>query len=182
MVIHYSYLWHREAQAGQEEGRKDRPCAIVLATKDNRVVVAPITHQEPVAGSRAIEIPQQIKKTLGLDHERSWIVTNDVNYFTWPGSDLRPIDRKQPDKIAYGTLPPNFTKQVLVDVREQMQQRQVKTVSRDEPKPVSAGWKKTGEASEKPETPKSLAWSKKADRSPEPKKPPSPSRGRGRSR
>jgi len=32
MVINYSYLWAREARAGQEEGAKNRPCAIILAT------------------------------------------------------------------------------------------------------------------------------------------------------
>ena len=133
LVINYSYLWHREAQTGAEEGRKDRPCAIVLATEDNRVIVAPITHQQPVEGTRAIEIPPQLKKSLGLDHERSWVVTNDVNYFIWPGSDLRPVSRREPDKIAYGVLPPNFTKQIVEDVRTQMQRRQTKSVNRDDP-------------------------------------------------
>jgi len=32
LVISYAYLWHGEHQAGQEEGRKDRPSVIVLAT------------------------------------------------------------------------------------------------------------------------------------------------------
>ena len=30
-VIRYSYLWHDEHRAGQEEGRKDRPCAVVMS-------------------------------------------------------------------------------------------------------------------------------------------------------
>ena len=100
LVINYSYLWHREAQAGAEEGRKDRPCAVVLAGKNNRVIVAPITHSQPVAGTRSIEIPPQIKKSLGLDHGRSWIVTNDVNYFTWPGTDLRPMKNRESATVA----------------------------------------------------------------------------------
>ena len=32
LVISYAYLWHHEHQGGQEEGRKDRPCVIALAT------------------------------------------------------------------------------------------------------------------------------------------------------
>ena len=32
LVIRYSFLWSREARAGATEGRKDRPCAIVVAT------------------------------------------------------------------------------------------------------------------------------------------------------
>ena len=31
LVISYAYLWHREHEAGREEGRKDRPSVIVLA-------------------------------------------------------------------------------------------------------------------------------------------------------
>jgi len=47
LVIGYSYLWHDERIAGAEEGRKDRPCAIVLAATDDAgdtvVYVVPIT-------------------------------------------------------------------------------------------------------------------------------------------
>ena len=163
LVINYSYLWHREAQTGAEEGRKDRPCAVVLATHDNRVIVAPITHSEPVAGTRSIEIPPQIKKIIGLDHERSWIVTNDVNYFTWPGEDLRPINRRTPATISYGTLPDNFTKQIVADVRDQMQRRLTKSVNRDE-------------------APLKKDWGKKAAKPLKPKLPPPPSKDKGRSR
>ena len=162
LVINYSYLWHREAQAGAEEGRKDRPCAVVLAGKNNRVIVAPITHSQPVAGTRSIEIPPQIKKSLGLDHGRSWIVTNDVNYFTWPGTDLRPMKNRESATVAYGTLPPNFTKQITADVRDQMQRRQTKAVNRDEATP-----------------PKD--WGKKVERSkPRPAPKPDPDKGRSR--
>lgn len=31
LVIRFSYLWKREADAGREEGVKDRPCAVVIA-------------------------------------------------------------------------------------------------------------------------------------------------------
>ena len=52
LVISYSYLWHGEYEAGQEEGRKDRPSVIVLAvereTDETAVVtVLPITHSAP---------------------------------------------------------------------------------------------------------------------------------------
>ena len=55
LVISYSYLWKEEEERGQTEGRKDRPCAIVLAVDDpdpkadgrTQVAVAPITHSPP---------------------------------------------------------------------------------------------------------------------------------------
>ena len=33
LVISYAYLWHDEYEAGKDEGRKDRPAAIVLTTE-----------------------------------------------------------------------------------------------------------------------------------------------------
>jgi hypothetical protein len=33
LVISYAYLWHHEHQVGHEEGRKDRPCVIVVAAE-----------------------------------------------------------------------------------------------------------------------------------------------------
>lgn len=54
LVVSYSYLWREEKERGQIEGRKDRPCAIVLAVDQSRpavgrkqVAVAPITHSQP---------------------------------------------------------------------------------------------------------------------------------------
>jgi hypothetical protein len=34
MVVRYAYLWRDEHQRGQEEGVKDRPCAILLAVQN----------------------------------------------------------------------------------------------------------------------------------------------------
>lgn len=51
LVIRYSYLWASERAGGQQEGVKDRPCAVVLVTEDDvgeRVVtVLPFTHSTP---------------------------------------------------------------------------------------------------------------------------------------
>ncbi len=94
LVIGYAYLWRNEALRRQEEGRKDRPCVIVLSVQDQDgrtvVTVAPITHRPPSTPDIAIEIPAETKRRLGLDHERSWIMAADLNRFFWPGMDLRP--------------------------------------------------------------------------------------------
>src|SRR5579884_1903406 len=89
LVIRYSYLWHSEFAAGREEGTKDRPCAIVAAVKAEedgqwKVLVLPVTHSPPIYPENAIEIPQETKKRLGLDGERSWIVLTEWNEFFWP--------------------------------------------------------------------------------------------------
>jgi hypothetical protein len=126
LVIRYSYLWHHESMSGHEEGRKDRPCAVIIAAKDGRVAVAPITHTPPAADTRALEIPAQLGRQLGLDDERSWIVTDEVNVFRWPGEDIRPAAR---DSWEFGQLPPSFTKTIVSDVVEQ--RHLLKQINRD---------------------------------------------------
>jgi hypothetical protein len=112
LVIRYSYLWHREAQAGREEGVKDRPCAVVFAFEDEekrtRVYVLPITHSRPAEGEDAVEIPPVVKARLGLDSERSWVVVTEANVFGWPGPDLRFLPGQGPESTAFGFLPPGF--------------------------------------------------------------------------
>ena len=98
LVISYSYLWHYEHGAGRDEGRKDRPSVIVLAIErpandTTVVVVLPITHTPPADPVGAVEIPAAVKRHLGLDDERSWIVVTEGNEFDWPGYDLRKIGR-----------------------------------------------------------------------------------------
>jgi hypothetical protein len=105
LVISYAYLWHHEHEAGQEEERKDRPSVIVLAVErpandTTVVVVLPITHSPPADPASAVEIPAAVKRHLGLDDERSWIVVAEGNEFDWPGYDLRKIGRS--DRYDYG--------------------------------------------------------------------------------
>lgn len=114
LVIRYAYLWGREAQEGREEGAKDRPCAIVVTAQRaedgrTRVMVAPITHAPPRDAGHAVELPPQVGQVLGLDDARSWIVTAEVNVFTWPGPDVRPARRGD---FAFGRLPNRLLEQV----------------------------------------------------------------------
>jgi len=115
LVISYSYLWQNEYKAGQLEGLKNRPCAIILVVEKNEaeqiVTVAPITHTPPKNLNAAIEIPPKVKQHLGLDAERSWIILDDFNQFQWPGYDLRPIS-KTLDKYDFGFLPPVLYQQI----------------------------------------------------------------------
>jgi len=115
LVIGYAYLWRDEALAGREEGRKDRPCVIILSVenKDGQIVVtiAPITHSPPTHPESAVEIPSATKVRLGLDAARSWVVAADLNRFAWPGVDLRPIRRGETE-YAYGLLPAALYREV----------------------------------------------------------------------
>lgn len=112
LVIRYSYLWLREHQEGREEGVKDRPCAIILATQaadgGTRARVVPVTHSPPASAAEAIELPASVKRLLGLDDARSWVVLSESNLFTWPGPDLRRVGDDAGASVAYGFLPPGF--------------------------------------------------------------------------
>ena len=49
-------------------------------------------------------MPQAVKAHLGLDDAPSWIVTDEVKTFDWPGFDLVTIPGR-PGVFAYGKLP-----------------------------------------------------------------------------
>lgn len=134
LVIRYAYLWRREALAGREEVAKDRPCAIVLARKDQegelRVYVLPVTRSPPDEDTEAVAIPAAVRQRLGLDEERSWIVVSEANVFTWPGPDLRFLRGKGPESAAYGFLPPALFKVVRDRFLERARRRRAPLVSR----------------------------------------------------
>ena len=111
LVISYAYLWRQEYRRGQEEGRKDRPCVIMIleAQEKNapRITVAPITHSPPSSESVALLIPTKVKAHLGLDAAPSWMMLDEVNQGPWPGFDLRPIVGRH-ESYAYGFIPPKL--------------------------------------------------------------------------
>ncbi len=136
LVISYAYLWHAECERGQEEGTKDRPCVLVLMTKDEEgeiiVTVVPVTHSPPERLDEAIEIPLTTKQRLGLDSLRSWIVVSEVNRFAWPGPDLRPVSRADADRFEYGVLPPALFRQVKERLAACAKAQRLKAVRRTE--------------------------------------------------
>jgi hypothetical protein len=105
---------------------------VLTAKRDGEkttVVVAPITHTPPSDSKNAIEVPAATKERLGLDHARSWIVTNDLNIFVWPGPDIRFIDSVR--GIAFGHLPSGLTKALITSVRDQIRLGKQALVNRD---------------------------------------------------
>lgn len=132
LVINYPFLWPDEADSGQDEGIKDRPCAIVLTADDQNgeriVLVVPITHTPPPDRSTALEMPAATKARLGLDRRPSWIITDCLNRFIWPGPDIRPL--KSGD-IAYGFLPKALTEKVIEQVMENHAKNQHRITGRD---------------------------------------------------
>jgi PemK-like, MazF-like toxin of type II toxin-antitoxin system len=128
-VIRYSFLW--------SDGReKERPAVIVIATRQSengkyRVAVMPITHAPHSDPSTSLEIPQKLKDYLKLDHEKSWVVLNEINIFEWPGYDLRKVPRSK-SVWEYGQIPPKFHEILIARLRELRKANRVGFTSRDE--------------------------------------------------
>lgn len=135
LVIRYAYLWRREHERGQEEGSKDRPCAIIAIVVDDDgdqlVTVLPVTHAPPARIDDAIEIPPATKRRLGLDEDRSWIVITEANEFVWPGPDLRPIPGQGAPSVALGFLPPGLFRIIRDRVLMLARQRKLSRIPRD---------------------------------------------------
>ncbi len=136
LVIRYAYLWEKEARAGQEEGVKNRPCAIVLVLlREARrpvVRVLPVTHTPPHDPAGALEIPLLTKQRLGLDQARSWVVLDEANDFVWPGPDLRPAVTGDLSTVAYGMLPPGFMSVLKERLLARYRDKRIRPVERSE--------------------------------------------------
>lgn len=82
-VIHYPYLWSREAEHGETEGRKNRPVAVgvrIARADGDMVLFFPITTKQPAADQFACEIPKTERRHAGLDPDlRLWIILDEYN-------------------------------------------------------------------------------------------------------
>jgi len=83
-VLRYPYLWARQADRGETEGRKPRPVAVGVRIDHPRgedlLVLFPITSQEPHRSRFAVEIPDSEKRRGGLDSGlRLWIMLDEYN-------------------------------------------------------------------------------------------------------
>jgi hypothetical protein len=137
-VICYDYLWKGEQEAGRTEGVKDRPCAIVIASNAKtenhyEVVVCPITHTPPHRDEKAVELPYKVCRHLGLDEQRMWIKTREINLFLWEeGCYPHGITRTPQGNWAYGILPYGVRTTAINQVMDYSQKQELAIVRRDD--------------------------------------------------
>ena len=105
--------------------------AVVTEDGRTRVAVAPVTHTKPDADRLAVAIPPLTAQRLGLDEAPQWIITDDLNLFTWPGFDLRPVPAPGRLTVAYGHLPYDLTIKIKQAVSSHMQARTSAVTKRD---------------------------------------------------
>jgi mRNA-degrading endonuclease toxin of MazEF toxin-antitoxin module len=135
-VIRYAYLWTHEADAGAEEGRKDRPCAVVLALARAEgvveVVVAPITSGAPAREADGVEVPPETRRRLGLQDAPCWVVLTEVNRFAWPGPDLRPVETAAGPAWSHGLLPARLFERIRDAIVARARAHTLRAVPRSE--------------------------------------------------
>ena len=134
MVVPYAYLWRRQQEAGEESGRKMRPCVIVITRTSAqnervRVAVCPLTTQPPGATRAAIEVPPRVITHLRLTARRSWVICDEYNEFDWPGVDL---ERTPSGDMFYGFVPDAFIERVRGGLRAARGRGALKSVPRTE--------------------------------------------------
>jgi hypothetical protein len=83
-VLRYPYLWARQAGRGETEGRKTRPCAVILALRTDKgqteLRLCAVTTQPPQKGVQAVEVPEIEKRRAGLDGGVAlWVIVDEHN-------------------------------------------------------------------------------------------------------
>lgn len=85
IIEDYPYLWLRQRDRGETEGRKPRPVCVALAVGDGRgpthLAPLPISSQPPSKTQRAVELPQIELRRIGLSEwKQAWVYVSEYNY------------------------------------------------------------------------------------------------------
>lgn len=128
-VLRYPYLWARQAGYGETEGRKTRPCAVILSLKagsgQTELRLCAVTTQPPQTRTHAVEVPEIEKRRAGLDSDLPlWVVVDEHNLDVFEKSFyIEPHSHM-------GAFSTNFTKELQKRMVLALRQRNSKAVSR----------------------------------------------------
>lgn len=107
---------------------------VVVARIERRgrseLIVAPVTHSAPERPADGIELPPKVKRQLGLDQARSWIITTELNRFIWPGPDVRIAPGK--DSPLYDAIPELLFDRLRASVASHVAAGRLKVTKRTE--------------------------------------------------
>ena len=85
-LITYPYLWLSQADQGETEGRKDRPCCLLLqvwdaATETHHLMILAVSSQPPRKDQTALQVPDTERRRGGLArYPAAWVVVSEYNY------------------------------------------------------------------------------------------------------
>ena len=128
-VWRYPFLWSREAGDGETEGRKPRPVAMTLLTRNAagelEVLMVPITSRPPRDNPFALPVPDIEKQRAGLDLRLAlWIITDEANI------DLPERSFYFEPAARMGAFSPQFTRSVQALMIQALKARKLNRTSR----------------------------------------------------
>jgi len=133
LVIRYDFLWKHEQKAGHQEGLKEgRPC-LIMDTRPGKtpgqtdVLICPISHRSPEENIKAVDLPQDVAKYLGLDDQRQWIKPHALNVETWYDGFEPPRTEKEP----VGMMRKDVSEKVIDVYHEHAQSKTMEFVKRE---------------------------------------------------
>ena len=124
-ILSYHYLWARQADAGEESGRKARPvCLAVTSPSDASLVyLFPITSQKPTDAPAGLAITEIECRRGGLRHP-SWLILDEYNQVDL--ADAYDLAATAP----LGRFSAAFTKAIATRIRDLAARHRVRGVRR----------------------------------------------------
>ena len=116
-AFRYPFLWKRQQEHGETEGRKPRPVCMAVTTMTAKghtlLFIVPITTQPPLSGRVAVEVPVMEAKRAGLDIEKPcWVMLDEFN------TDILERSYVFEDRTPLGSFSPKFTRHLQEDLRK----------------------------------------------------------------
>ena len=137
LVIYYDFLWKEESDQGRMDGRKDRPCAIVLRSdlqEDGscKVLLCPITHAPIAEDETGIQLPLRVARHLGLDEEPQFIKTHQLNQVLWSAQSLPyGVVPNKNGEWTCGEIPRALGQAVFDQILENVRTKKLRKVDRE---------------------------------------------------
>ena len=124
-VVRFFYLWTRQADAGEDSGRKARPACIAVKSSapSSIAYLFAITSQTPGAERLAAAFSEIECRRAGLSFP-SWIILDEYNRV-----DLeRPYDFES--MVPLGAVSPSFLRQLAAIIKNAAEKRRIAAVVR----------------------------------------------------
>ena len=112
-VVRYYFLWARQAQAGEESGRKSRPVCVVVRTASEpaALFLFPLTSQKPAAARAYLLVSEIECRRGGLGHP-SWLILDEYNRVKVDEAyDLE-------DTTPIGAFSPAFVRKIAATIKQ----------------------------------------------------------------
>jgi hypothetical protein len=133
LLIWYPYLWARQQDVGETEGRKKRPCAMIVPAPDprtgqTRLFLLAVSSLPPAHDQRAVEVPETERRRAGLaGWKGGWVYVSEYNYDVVETSFYY-----EPGEAPIGRFSPPFLRQVVSAFRAELTGRVAARIDRTE--------------------------------------------------